>query len=238
MRTRSRPTDAPANPATPVKVALLKQSSARKAPASKKKGKEHTSPYFVLKEEIVDINTSPYFACSPGIIRRELGDAAAGGTWHDLCIAPAEFRLQVSLMSGMLFRWVELPTTSTPLPSHAPSTITYVGVVGNHAVEMTETDNAVFYRVLGGGGDREGCDQATIAAVVKQEIFSLFSVGDASSAGVASSGSGISRAKLDPQFASADRAFHDRAELYRGLRVIKGDLFETIVSFLGSANNR
>ena len=96
MRTRS--TTAPAAPVTPVKGLLRKGSaagsSAGKAPAAKKQKGGHTlSPFFVKKEETPI--TSPYFDSS---IQSALGDAA--GTWHDLCLVPDEFRLQVTLMSG------------------------------------------------------------------------------------------------------------------------------------------
>ena len=97
MRTRS--TTAPAAPVTPVKGLLRKGSSAGssagKAPAAKKQKGGHTlSPFFVTKKEETPI-TSPYFDSS---IQSALGDAA--GTWHDLCLVPDEFRLQVTLMSG------------------------------------------------------------------------------------------------------------------------------------------
>ena len=134
----------------------------------------------------------------------------------------------------MLFRWVELKVEAEddPHTDNAHPTTTYVGVAGVHAVEMTETGSTVFYRVLGGSEGEDDQDEA--ASVVKQELLSLFS---AASEATSTSRAPISRATLDPQFAAADHAFRDRAALYRGLRVIHGDLFETIVSFLGSGES-
>lgn len=244
MRTRT-------SPDTPVKQALQRGAAASstagsKAPAAKRKPKQvkpklqqHVavvSPFFKVKEEVREDErqTSHYFnADTTASTATTTAPTSAGPAWHDLHMAPEELRLQVTLMSGMLFRWVELPqapqpTTSGPLPPTSTTTTkTYIGMAGEYAVELTETDTATYYRVLGGGvGGSKKQSEAEVAAVVKRELLSLFSAT-----------ASISRAVMDPKFAEADQAFRDRAALYRGLRVVHCDLFESIVSFLGSANN-
>ena len=86
-----------------------------------------------------------------------------------------------------------------------------------HAVALKETADTAVFRILGGPAP-------ATAAVVRASILKLFSA----------TADAVRRKDIDPMFSKADAAFRDRAPIFSGLRVIHGDIFETVVSFLVS----
>jgi N-glycosylase/DNA lyase len=176
---------------------------------------------------------------------------AAASVWQSLALSKTELRLMVTLMSGQSFRWQRITHVCDALTSVAIEKLEmpegagsgdgvfslvdycvdgairqdYMGVVGAHTFVLREFPNDVLFCAFGNVGAvlREDV-QAECKAVLRAYLQAE-----------------VNRSQLDSEWLSLDSPvdcnFERRLPFFPGVRVLSLDLWEAIVSFVGSANN-
>jgi N-glycosylase/DNA lyase len=144
--------------------------------------------------------------------------------WFKLGLPAKELRLAVSLLSGMTFRWFRVESEEAPyacLPDEACDIRRhdYLGVIGNVVVVLRETQDDVLCRGFGLQMKPVGWSKLRI---LLHHHFQYT----------------VRREKSDnSETWGSDRFFASRLLHFPGVRVLRLDPWEAIVSFLGSANN-
>ena len=157
--------------------------------------------------------------------------------WRSLGATPTNLRLAATLHSGQSFRWYRCspPTAGDPhgvavIADGAEVLSRFAGVVNGVAVELRETDTDVEVRMLPPprGSAAPALTRGDVAHALRcvRDYLQLDS-------------GGVDRADFDAQWLALDDPGFTatRAERLRGVRVLRIPLLETIVTFVGSANN-
>lgn len=134
--------------------------------------------------------------------------------WTSLNISPAELRLDVTLNCGQVFRWK---------PTLQSNKNRFVGVIDSRVIELQQTDTDVLYRSL--VKSEELLDKKFDEEDLIKNYFHL------------GKDSMISTVKLYDQFAKCDPLFAKVCKCFPGLRVIRQDPFECLMSFICTSNN-
>ena len=142
--------------------------------------------------------------------------SSAARTWHRLT-ARSNLSLAFSLTNGQCFGWRRLTLTSPPNGE------AFAGVIANAALLLREdaTDGDVKYCVLNGNGG-EGGDPSVIEAQLR-DFFQLDCA--------------PSLEQLYAQWSSGDARMGVVAQSLHGMRILRQDPVECLVSFICSSNN-
>eukprot|EP01036_Dinobryon_divergens_P040966 gene40966-54249_t len=143
------------------------------------------------------------------MINHQSASMINGVEWISMNCSLQEFRPSVTLLTGQCFHWRKLPGTDR----------IWVGVLGGFPIAIKEENDASFFSVL----RSSPCDQLTIAAV-GELIHDYF--------------------RLEVSFSDLYETWRhkcDRMEIVTqsivGLRVVRQDPWECLVSFIVSSNN-
>lgn len=135
-------------------------------------------------------------------------------SWKSLQVsAPIELRLEMTLLCGQVFLWKKRVS--------AAQTTSYLGIINSQIFELQETTEQVMYRMH---QDAEKPHDEHAAHLVLQNYFHLQT--------------GPSLATIYKEFAAKDPIFFGAiCSFFPGVRVIRQDPFECLMSFICSSNN-
>ena len=135
-----------------------------------------------------------------------------GSEWKPIPLGLRELRLEITLNCGQVFRW-----SRTRVSGEAE----YVGVLRKSVIEMRQGPDQVFYRVLFSlldSGDR-----------IHGEVLDFFN---------AHPGTGIKLEDLYAHFSTRDPVLFEKiAPHCPGVRILRQDPLECLLSFLCTSNN-
>jgi N-glycosylase/DNA lyase len=169
--------------------------------------------------------------------------------WRSLNVPPSELRLAVTLMSGQSFRWerrlvshaadadenqswrAQYPSDMESIGArvqldHRSQHIEYAGPINCHLFVLRETPTNVFFRVL-------SKDSAPDAA--RDCLRRYLRLPPAANA--PPDQKALWRGDLDIQTSSVDPGLAQRLERFPGVRLLALPLLESVICFMGSANN-
>ncbi|KAJ2745949.1 8-oxoguanine glycosylase ogg1 [Coemansia sp. BCRC 34301] len=128
-------------------------------------------------------------------------------TWLDLGVAPAELRLDPTLVCGQAFRW----------KSTGPNEWTCA--IFEHVVDLKQTSTSVFFRSLGRLPTAAESDDE-----LKLLLFGYFQLH-------------VSLQALCEQWTKADPEFKGLAQTQLGVRILRQPVVENLFTFIASSNN-
>lgn len=136
---------------------------------------------------------------------------AVAPVWHRLCASPVELRLDTTLANGQCFGWHRQPNDD------------WVGVLGSRLVSLRDTESDTLFRCLS-ALPPAAPSAATEEELLRDELRDYFQLAT----------------ELEPlyrRWSSADERMAAVAGALPGMRVLRQEPSECLVSFICSSNN-
>jgi N-glycosylase/DNA lyase len=150
---------------------------------------------------------------------RTNGENSSSNMFHSLKVPASELRLHHTLFCGQVFTWLKRPNTTNR----------FIGMIDRrHVIELREEENDVQYRVLTTTtDDNKSSSSSSTTTNIENEIRKYFNL-DYS----------MSLPDLHAHFSKCDPKVYARVHSYfPGLRVVRQDPLECLISFICSSNN-
>ncbi|GMH96428.1 hypothetical protein TrVE_jg10128 [Triparma verrucosa] len=148
-----------------------------------------------------------------------LSSVSPSSPWIDLCIPPSELRCSVTLTTGQSFNWYSIPPPSPPSsPTSAWGNLKgslFLGVILSHCILISETPTTTLARLL---------TPPPPNFSLKTFLHNYFQTE-------------VSLSKLYVTWSCSLHFSEGLAKRLKGVRVLRQDPWETLVSFLASSNN-
>ena len=153
--------------------------------------------------------------------------------WHDLCVPPTELRPEASIATGQCFNWRPVRfsrnlRSSSDEASSNLSSLSWVGVLGQRVVAVRETPMTTEFSCLVDGGCLEEELDPGVGVQrteeLREELLDYFQIG-------------VPLEPLVAQWCESDERMATIAPCLPGLRVLRQDPVECLISFICSSNN-
>eukprot|EP00607_Mallomonas_marina_P003197 CAMPEP_0182423144 /NCGR_PEP_ID=MMETSP1167-20130531/9052_1 /TAXON_ID=2988 /ORGANISM="Mallomonas Sp, Strain CCMP3275" /LENGTH=514 /DNA_ID=CAMNT_0024601841 /DNA_START=137 /DNA_END=1681 /DNA_ORIENTATION=+ len=133
-------------------------------------------------------------------------------TWVDMNVLFSEFRPSLTLVTGQCFNWYQLPDSKLPC---------WVGVVGQYPVAIVEKGSKSFYAHLVTKNDVYDDSNSDVIDLAIKEYFQL----------------SVSTDTLYKHWSQQCPRMEIVCQSLVGVRVVRQDPFECLISFICSSNN-
>jgi 3-methyladenine DNA glycosylase/8-oxoguanine DNA glycosylase len=135
--------------------------------------------------------------------------------WIDLNVPPSELRPDLTLIMGQCFNWRRLQTTKTE------SSNCWVGMLGPHPIAVQQTPTTTLIAHLLHNGSKQDAAEKEAMRHMMREYFQL----------------NYSLEELYKEWAGGCSRMKTVTECLQGVRVVRQDPWECLISFICSSNN-